>query len=182
MSALIDAWTLLAADGGVRTIAARTVLVSGVATALAVVTGVPLGYAIARTRFRGRTLLLAFINTAMGFPPVVVGLVVWLLLVRSGPFGGLDLIYTRRAMVLAQILIATPIVIFRIVVSAMKFAAETRLMMSARCFVSSAPMCLSASGSVLPPSVRTPSASIWHASHPRLPSAETAITGTAVSS
>jgi len=111
VNGLIDAWTLLAADGGVRTIAARTVLVSGVATALAVVTGVPLGYAIARTRFRGRTLLLAFINTAMGFPPVVVGLVVWLLLVRSGPFGGLDLIYTRRAMVLAQFLIATPIVV-----------------------------------------------------------------------
>jgi tungstate transport system permease protein len=47
----------------------------------------------------------------MGMPPVVVGIVVWLLLVRSGPFGGLDLIYTQRAMVLAQVLIATPIVV-----------------------------------------------------------------------
>ena len=55
--------------------------------------------------------MLGFINTGMGMPPVVVGLVVWLLLVRSGPFGDLDLIYTRRAMVLAQFLIATPIVI-----------------------------------------------------------------------
>jgi ABC-type tungstate transport system substrate-binding protein len=45
----------------------------------------------------------------MGMPPVVVGLVVWLLLVRSGPFGGLDLIYTKRAMVLAQFLIALPV-------------------------------------------------------------------------
>jgi tungstate transport system permease protein len=77
------------------TIALRTVIVSGAATALAVVVGVPVGYAIARRRFRGRTTLLGFINTGMGMPPVVVGLVVWMLLVRSGPFGNFDLIYTR---------------------------------------------------------------------------------------
>lgn len=107
-----EAWTLIAGpDSAVREIAARTVLVSGAATALAVFVGVPLGYALARTAFRGRTLLLGFVNTGMGMPPVVVGLIVWLLLVRSGPFGGLDLIYTRRAMVLAQFLIATPIVV-----------------------------------------------------------------------
>ena len=92
-------------------IALRTVLVSGAATALAVLVGVPLGYAIGRRSFPGRTILLGFINTGMGMPPVVVGLVVWLLLVRSGPFGDLDLVYTRRAMVLAQFLIATPIVV-----------------------------------------------------------------------
>jgi tungstate transport system permease protein len=92
-------------------IALRTILVSGLATALAVLVGVPVGYAIARRSFRGRTTLLGLINTGMGMPPVVVGLVVWLLLVRSGPFGDLELIYTRRAMVLAQFLIATPIVI-----------------------------------------------------------------------
>jgi tungstate transport system permease protein len=76
-----------------------------------VIAGIPAGYAIARRSFRGRTLLLGFINTGMGMPPVVVGLIVWLLLVRSGPFGGLELIYTQTAMVLAQFLIATPIVI-----------------------------------------------------------------------
>lgn len=92
-------------------ISLRTLLVSGLATALAVLVGVPLGYAIARRSFRGRTILLGLINTGMGMPPVVVGLVVWLLLVRSGPFGGLDLIYTQRAMVLAQFLIAAPIVV-----------------------------------------------------------------------
>lgn len=92
-------------------IALRTVLVSGAATSLAVIVGVPIGYAIARRSFRGRTILLGLINTGMGMPPVVVGLVVWLLLVRSGPFGGFDLIYTRTAMVLAQFLIATPIVV-----------------------------------------------------------------------
>ena len=116
MSEFLDgirqAWSLLADPAsGVRAIAARTVLISGAATVLAVITGVPIGYAIARTRFRGRTLVLGFINTAMGMPPVVVGLVVWLLLVRSGPFGYLDLIYTRLAMVAAQFLIATPIVV-----------------------------------------------------------------------
>jgi tungstate transport system permease protein len=92
-------------------IVVRTVVVSGMATALAVVVGVPVGYAIARRSFRGRTVLLGLINTGMGMPPVVVGLVVWLLLVRSGPFGGFDLIYTRTAMVIAQFLIATPIVV-----------------------------------------------------------------------
>ena len=116
MSELFDgfrqSWGLLAGRGsGVAVIAARTVLISGAATILAVLTGVPVGYAIARTRFRGRTLVLGFINTAMGMPPVVVGLVVWLLLVRSGPLGYLDLIYTRGAMVIAQFLIATPIVV-----------------------------------------------------------------------
>ena len=64
-------------------ITARTLLVSATATALAVLVGVPIGYAIARRGFRGRTILLGFINTGMGMPPVVVGLVVWLLLVRS---------------------------------------------------------------------------------------------------
>jgi tungstate transport system permease protein len=102
---------LFAIDQAAPAIALRTILVSGLATALAVLVGVPVGYAIARRSFRGRTMLLGLINTGMGMPPVVVGLVVWLLLVRSGPFGDLELIYTRRAMVLAQFLIATPIVI-----------------------------------------------------------------------
>jgi tungstate transport system permease protein len=107
-----QSWGILAGRGSsVAVIAARTVLISGAATILAVLIGVPFGYAIARTRFRGRTLVLGFINTAMGMPPVVVGLVVWLLLVRSGPLGYLDLIYTRGAMVIAQFLIATPIVV-----------------------------------------------------------------------
>lgn len=97
--------------GTVAAVTLRTIAVSGTATVLALLVGVPTGYAIARRGFRGRTLLLGFINTGMGMPPVVVGLVVWLLLVRSGPLGNLDLVYTRTAMVLAQFLIATPIVI-----------------------------------------------------------------------
>lgn len=107
-----QAWLLVTGpDTAVRTIAIRTILISGTATLLAIIVGVPIGYTIARTTFFGRTLILGCINTAMGMPPVVVGLIVWLLLVRSGPFGDLNLIYTREAMVLAQFLIATPIVV-----------------------------------------------------------------------
>lgn len=101
----------LLAQSGLPAIALRTLLISGAATLLAVLVGVPFGYAIARRSFRGRTLLLGAINTGMGMPPVVVGLIVWLLLVRSGPLGAFDLVYTRQAMVLAQFLIATPIVV-----------------------------------------------------------------------
>jgi tungstate transport system permease protein len=102
---------LFGADSRVLAIILRTLVVSGTATAMAVLVGFPLGYGIARRRFRGRTVLLGFINAGMGMPPVVVGLVVWVMLVRSGPFGGMDLIYTRTAMILAQFLIATPIVV-----------------------------------------------------------------------
>ena len=98
-------------DAELWSIVFRTLGISGLATLLAMLIGVPLGYAIARGRFPGRTALLALVNTGMGMPPVVVGLVVWLLLTRSGPLGGLELIYTRRAMVLAQFLIATPLVV-----------------------------------------------------------------------
>jgi tungstate transport system permease protein len=102
---------LFAADATTAAIVLRSLAVSGIATALAVLVGVPAGYVIARRQFRGRTILLGLINTGMGMPPVVVGLVLWILLVRSGPFGDLGLIYTPAAMVLAQFLIATPMVI-----------------------------------------------------------------------
>jgi tungstate transport system permease protein len=102
---------LMHGDAELWAIVGRTLAISGAATLLAMVAGVPFGYGLARGRFAGRTALLAIVNTGMGMPPVVVGLVVWLLLTRSGPLGGLDLIYTRRAMVLAQFLIATPLVV-----------------------------------------------------------------------
>jgi len=102
---------LFAADATTAAIVLRSLAISGIATALAVLVGVPAGYVIARRQFRGRTILLGLINTGMRMPPVVVGLVVWILLVRSGPFGDLGLIYTPAAMVLAQFLIATPMVI-----------------------------------------------------------------------
>ncbi len=116
MSDLLDgareAWRLLrGGDVELYGILGRSLAVSGIATLLAMLAGVPLGYALARGRFRARTLLLGAVNTGMGLPPVVVGLVAWLLLTRSGPFGPLELVYTKTAMVLAQFVIATPLVI-----------------------------------------------------------------------
>lgn len=102
---------LLTGDSELYRVMARTLAISSVATAFAMLAGVPLGFVLARTRFPGRTLLLGAVNTSMGMPPVVVGLFIWLLLTRSGPLGWLDLVYTKEAMVLAQFVIATPLVI-----------------------------------------------------------------------
>ena len=98
-------------DRTLRDVALRTLAVSGVSTLIATAVGVPIGYVLSRGRFRGRTVALGLLNTGMGLPPVVVGLVVWLMLVRSGPFGGFELVYTKRGMIIAQVIIATPLVI-----------------------------------------------------------------------
>jgi tungstate transport system permease protein len=76
-----------------------------------VITGVPIGTAIGLGRFRGRTLLLALANTGMGFPPVVVGLAVAVVVWRSGPLGELSWSCTRQAMILAQYILAAPTVV-----------------------------------------------------------------------
>ena len=102
---------LLTGNAELYRIIFRSLAISGAASLLAMMVGIPLGYALARGRFPGRTVLLSAVNTGMGLPPVVVGLIVWLLLTRSGPFGSLDLIYTKEAMVLAQFVIATPLVV-----------------------------------------------------------------------
>ncbi len=73
--------------------------------------GIPLGTWLALTHFPGKRLVMALIYTGMGFPPVVVGLVVYLLLSRSGPLGDLGWLFTFRAMVIAQIILSTPIII-----------------------------------------------------------------------
>ena len=88
----------------------RSALVSLSATLIALLVGVPLGTWLALARVRGRRLLATFLNTGMALPTVVVGLVVALLLWRSGPLGELELIYTLRGMVVAQVLIATPLI------------------------------------------------------------------------
>jgi tungstate transport system permease protein len=88
-----------------------TLKVSGLATAVSLVIGLPLGTWLAFRRFTGRGCLFSFINTGMAFPPVVIGLWVSIFLWRSGPLGFLGLIYTPAAMVIAQTIIATPIVI-----------------------------------------------------------------------
>jgi tungstate transport system permease protein len=96
--------------GEVFSVTLLSLEVSGLATALSLLIGLPLGTALALGRFPGRGALLSVVNTGMGLPPVVVGLVVAMLLWRSGPFGGLQLIYTPLAIVIAQLIIAAPVV------------------------------------------------------------------------
>jgi tungstate transport system permease protein len=84
--------------------------VSLLATGISLFIGIPLGTVIAFNRFRGRGFVLSLINTGMALPPVVVGLVVSILLWRSGPLGDLRLIYTPIAIIIAQTIIAFPVV------------------------------------------------------------------------
>jgi len=86
-----------------------TLMVSLVATAIGVVVGVPLGTALGLGRFRGRTPLLVAVNTGMGLPPVLAGLLILLLLWSDGPLGSFGILFTPQAMVLAQSLLAIPI-------------------------------------------------------------------------
>lgn len=102
---------ILTLDRDVVDATRASLVVSGSATALAIVTGVPLGTLIGLTQFRGRRLVLSLVNTGMGFPPVVVGLFVVVLIWRSGPLGTLDWYCTRQAMVVAQYILAAPTVI-----------------------------------------------------------------------
>jgi len=92
-------------------ITVRTLLVCGAALLVSLGLGLPLGIWLGRWRFRGRVLGISLVNSGMGAPPVVVGLVVSLLLWRSGPLGWLDLMYSPAAMVLAQVVIALPLVV-----------------------------------------------------------------------
>lgn len=102
---------LAALDPDVLNAAVASLVVSGAATLLAVITGIPLGALIGLTQFRGRRLLLSLVNTGMGLPPVVVGLFVVTLLWRSGALGDLNWYCTRQGMVIAQYLLAAPSVV-----------------------------------------------------------------------
>jgi tungstate transport system permease protein len=102
---------LFSGDQETWAITLLTLRVSLGATLIAALVGAPIGMAIALGSFPGRRLLLAAANTGMGLPPVVVGLVVTVLLWRSGPLGSLGLLYTPTAMVVAQAVIATPVVV-----------------------------------------------------------------------
>lgn len=98
-------------DPVVMEAASASLAVSGTATLLSVVLGVPLGVVIGLTRFPGRGLVLSLTNTGMAFPPVVVGLFVVVAIWRSGPLGGLDALCTREAMIAAQFILAFPTVL-----------------------------------------------------------------------
>jgi tungstate transport system permease protein len=84
--------------------------VSALATSISLLIGLPFGTWLALGNFRGRSFLLSIVNTGMALPPVVVGLVVAIILWRSGPLGGLGLIYTPIAIIIAQTIISAPVV------------------------------------------------------------------------
>jgi len=108
---IIKAFHLLVSfDPEVISITWLSLKISGTATFISLFIGVSVGVAVALNDFFGKRLVISIINTGMGLPPVVVGLFVTIMIWRSGPFGFLEILYTPYAMIIAQAVIATPIV------------------------------------------------------------------------
>ena len=103
-------WLLLSFDPEIYSVMLLTLRVSGGAVVVGAVLGIPFGAAVALNDFLGKRFLVSIINTLMGLPPVVAGLLVYLLLSTSGPLGPLQLLYTPTAMILAQTIMTLPIV------------------------------------------------------------------------
>src|SRR5665647_1071986 len=111
MTDQLSAWQLiLSGDAALFAIVWLSLAVSLSAVVLAALAGMPLGALLALTRFPGRSVLVVLLNALMGLPPVVVGLAVYLLLSRSGPLGGLGILFTPTAMVIAQTILIVPII------------------------------------------------------------------------
>ncbi len=111
LEGIVKAAQLLASlDSEVLGIAWLSLKVSGLATLFSLVIGISVGTLVALTSFPGKKILVSVVNTGMGLPPVVVGLFVSIMLWRNGPLGYLELLYTPTAIVIAQTVIATPIV------------------------------------------------------------------------
>ncbi|PYO28345.1 MAG: tungstate transporter permease [Candidatus Rokuibacteriota bacterium] len=127
---LLEALRLLfTGDPEVWGITILSLQVSGSATALSLLVGIPLGTLLALARFPGRGLAVSLVNTGMGLPPVVVGLFVTILLWRNGALGFLEILYTPVAMVLAQFVIAAPIVIGLTLAAVQQVPEQFRLQM-----------------------------------------------------
>src|SRR5712691_1360964 len=101
---------IVGADAELLRIASLSLLVSGAATALAAVIAIPLGIALHVGRIPGRATTAVLVNAGMALPPVVVGLLVMLVLWRTGPLGSLRLLFTPTAMVIAQVIVAVPLI------------------------------------------------------------------------
>ena len=111
MDALTEAFRLIITlDPDLFEILGLSIRVSLIALAIATVIGLPLGTYLAINKFPGRRVLITLLNALMGMPPVVVGLMVYLMLSRSGPLGGLGLLYTPTAMIIAQVVLIKPII------------------------------------------------------------------------
>ena len=109
--AFAAAFTLVTGfDPGLTEIVALSLKVSLFAVFIAAAIGLPLGAAVALFRFPGRMVVVVLLNAFMGLPPVVVGLIVYLVLSRAGPFGVFGLLFTPTAMIIAQVILITPII------------------------------------------------------------------------
>ena len=122
---------LLGGDREILSVLWLSLQVSGTATLIALVLGIPAGAVLALTRFPGRTLVVSAVNTGMGLPPVVVGLFVTILLWRSGPLGDWEVLYTPAAIVVAQSVIAVPLVTGITLAAVQNVPAEFRLQLYA---------------------------------------------------
>ena len=104
-------WLVASLDADLFEIVLRSLQVTLSAVVIASLIGLPFGAWLAVNRFRYRRSVIALLNALMGLPPVVVGLFVYIMLSRSGPFGVLDLLYTPTAMIIAQVIIITPLIV-----------------------------------------------------------------------
>ena len=122
------AWRLLVGlDREVLAVTLLSLKVSGLATLISLVIGTLGGTAVALTDFPGKRLLVSVVNTGMGLPPVVVGLFVTIMLWRNGPFSSWEILYTPAAMVIAQTIIASPIVMGISIAAIQNLPANLRL-------------------------------------------------------
>jgi len=101
---------IVTGDQQLMTITSLSLRVTGIALLFSTLVGVPLGSFMGLRRFFGRTVVIAFLYTGMGFPPVVVGLFVYLMLSRVGPMGFLGWLFTPKAMIVSQVIISFPLV------------------------------------------------------------------------
>lgn len=111
MNELVQAFSLMLTPGSeLSQIVLLTLQMAALSTVISTAIGVPLGVCVGLYRFRGKRLVMRILNTLMGLPPVLAGLIVFFILSRSGPLGTLRLLYTLPAMVTAQVVLITPIV------------------------------------------------------------------------
>jgi len=120
-------WLLITFDPEVFSITLLSLQISGSATLISLFFGISIGTSVALTRFRGRRIAVSLINTGMGLPPVVVGLFVTIFLWRNGPLGFFEMLYTPTAMIIAQTVIATPIVMGITLAAMQQLPAKLRL-------------------------------------------------------
>lgn len=128
LEGIVKAFQLIwALDPEVLGITWLSLKVSGTATIISVVIGISTGMIVALTRFPGKKFVVSVVNTGMGLPPVVVGLFVTVFLWRNGPFGFLNILYTPTAIIIAQSVIATPIVMGISIAALQNLPAKLRL-------------------------------------------------------